>query len=176
MRTIPKPDPKEYANHASQYIDLLPDDGLVLQHLENNFFVVKKLIYSLPEEKLLYRYAEKKWSIKEVLIHMVDDERIYAYRSLCFARNEAKPLPGFDEKDYAYFSKADERSLQNIFEEYEAVRRATITLFNGLPEESFSRTGIGDSRHSSVRAMVYHIAGHELHHLSIIRDRYLKNN
>src|SRR5258705_10717203 len=147
MQTIEKPDPKEYTQHAAQYIDLLPDDGQVLQHLENNFITIKNLIFSLPAEKLLYRYAEKKWTIKEVLVHLVDDERIYAYRALCFARNEAKPLPGFDEKDYAYFSKANERDIKNIFEEYEAVRKSTIALFNGLSAEGLLRRGIADNRH-----------------------------
>jgi uncharacterized damage-inducible protein DinB len=172
MQTIKKPKYEEYTTHASQYIDLLPDDGMVLLHLQNNFSTIKNLILSLPVEKLLHRYAEKKWTIKEVLVHLVDDERIYAYRALCFARNDARSLPGFDEKDYAYFSKANERDIQNIFEEYEAVRKATIALFNGLPAEALLRRGIADNRHASVRAMVYHIAGHELHHLKIIREKY----
>ena len=173
MRIIRKPPVKEYTAHASMYIDLLPDDGRLLEHFANNFITIKKFILSLPPEKLLFRYAEKKWTIKEVLVHIVDDERIYAYRSLCFARNDNRPLPGFDEKDYAYYSGANERGIENIFEEYEAVRKSTIALFNGLPEEAFSRIGIADNRHASVSAMAFHMAGHELHHFNIIKERYL---
>ncbi|MBS1598163.1 MAG: DinB family protein [Bacteroidetes bacterium] len=173
MQFIKKPPAEEYNAYASKYIDLMPDDGMLLKHLENNFTTVKNFILPLPEEKLLFRYAEKKWTIKEVLVHIIDDERIYAYRAICFARNEKRPLPGFDENDYANYSNANERNLNNIFEEYEAVRKSTIALFNGLSPEVFLKTGIADGRHASVRALAFHIAGHELHHFNIIRERYL---
>ena len=132
-----------------------------------------------PEEKLLNRYAENKWNIKEILVHLIDYERIFAYRALRYAINNKTPLPGFEEKDYAIYSKANERSLDSIFEEYESVRKATLTLFNYLPEESFLRSGacIDDDgsiiNKRTVRALVYHIAGHELRHLNIIKQRYL---
>jgi len=174
MQIIPKPPVEEYTTHAAMYIDLLPDDGNLLEHMQNNFLMIRDFILALPAEKLLYRYAKSKWTIKEMLVHMVDDERIYAYRALCFARNEKISLPGFDEKHYAYYSNANERDIQNIFEEYEAVRKSTIALFNGISPDVFTRTGISDSRHASVRAMAYHIAGHELHHFNIIKERYLK--
>ena len=175
MRKIAKPLKGEYAPYADMYIKLLPDDSMVLQHLHDNFAVVKDLIYSLPEKLLNHRYAEGKWSIKEVLVHVVDDERIFAYRALCYARGEQMGLPGFDQDAYAAHSQADERSLDNIFEEYEAVRRSTIALFNGLPEDSLSRIGNGSGSFAgaSVRAMAYHLAGHELHHINLIKERYL---
>lgn len=156
-------------------MSLLPDDGQILTHLENNFQTVKDFIYALPEEKLLYRYAPEKWSIKEILVHIVDDERIFAYRALRFARNEQQNLIGFDQDSYTKYSQADSRALDNIFEEYEAVRLATVTLFNGLPEDSFLRMGhgTGTANDATVRALAYHIAGHELRHLNIIKERYL---
>jgi uncharacterized damage-inducible protein DinB len=175
MRSIPKPQPGEYPEYAEMYMKLVPDDGLILQHLKDNFRAAKELAYSLSNEKLLFRYEPGKWSVKEILVHIVDDERIYAYRALRFARNDKEGLVGFDQDSYAAYSQADERALDNIFEEYEAVRNSTIALFNGLPEDSLVRMGrgVGSAGSATVRAMAYHIAGHELHHLNIIRERYL---
>ena len=173
MREFSKPGAGEYAPYASMYIDLLPDDGQVLRHLRDNFDQVRRLVSSLPEETLTYRYASGKWSIKEILVHIVDDERIYAYRALRFARGDREELPGFEQDDYARTSGADERSLTSIFAEYEAVRQATIALFDGLPDEALERSGVADGKVMSVRAAAYHIAGHELHHLNVIRERYM---
>jgi uncharacterized damage-inducible protein DinB len=175
MRTIPKPLEGEYPPYAIMYMRLLPDDGLVLKHLWDNFIAVKEFIYSLPEKTLYHRYAEGKWSIKEVLVHIIDDERIFAYRALRFARGEQQNLIGFDQDAYAALSQADERDLDNIFEEYEAVRRSTIVLFNGLPEDSLTRMGKGTGtfNNATVRALAYHIAGHEQHHINLIKERYL---
>ena len=175
MRIIAKAKKGDFPAYAEMYMKLLPDDGLVLKHLADNFLMIKELIYSLPEEKLYYRYGTGKWSIKEVLIHIIDDERIFSYRALRFARNEQQNLIGFDQDSYAMYSEADKRQLDNIFDEYEAVRKATIALFNGLPENSFDRMGhgTGSFNDATVRALVYHIAGHELHHLNLIKARYL---
>ena len=173
MKLIQKPKPGEYPQYASMYIDLLPDDGLVLTRLEENFRLTKNFILSLPEEKLLYRYAPGKWTIKEILVHIIDDERIYSYRALRFARNDKTKLPGFEQDDFALHSNANERDLKNIFEEYEAVRKATITLFNGLDNETLTREGTADGNKATVRALAYHIAGHELHHINIIKEKYL---
>lgn len=175
MKRIPKPKPGEYPAYAEMYMKWLSDDDLILEHLKSNFQMVKDFIYQLPADKLFYRYAPGKWTIKEILVHIVDDERIYAYRAMAFARNEQQSLPGFDQDSYAIYSEANDRNLKNIFEEYEAVRHATITLFNGLPDKSFSRMGTGSSIHqrATVRALVYHIAGHELHHINFIRENYL---
>lgn len=175
MRIIAKAKKGDYPEYAEMYMKLLPDDGLVLKHLEDNFLKLKELIYSLPEEKLYHRYAKGKWSIKEVLVHIIDDERIFSYRALRFARNEQQNLIGFDQDSYALYSEADNRDLDNIFGEYEAVRKATITLFNGLPENSLDRMGHGTGtfNDATVRALVYHIAGHELHHINLIKTWYL---
>ena len=109
------------------------------------------------------------------MVHIIDDERIYGYRALRFARNDKTILPGFEQDAYAINSKANERSIVDIMEEYDYVRKSTISLFKNLPEEAFVRSGIADGRQASVRALVYHIAGHELHHLNIIKEKYLNN-
>lgn len=172
MRLIAKPQPGEYPPYAIMYIDLLPNDGLVLEHLHDNLQTIKAFIQSLPKEKLMYRYAADKWMIKEVLVHIIDDERIYAYRALRFARNDQTELPGFEQDDYARYSNANERSLKSILQEYAAVRKATIALFANLSEDAFMRTGVANNHSVSVRALAYHIAGHELHHLNLIKQRY----
>jgi uncharacterized damage-inducible protein DinB len=173
MKAIQKPKPGEYPEYASMYIDLLPDDGLVLTHLEENFRITKDFILSLPEERLLYRYAPGKWTIKEILVHIIDDERIYSYRALRFARNDNTKLPGFEQDGFTLHSNSNERELKNIFDEYEAVRKATIALFNGLNDEALTREGTADGKKATVRALAYHIAGHELHHINIIKEKYL---
>jgi uncharacterized damage-inducible protein DinB len=173
MRRLEKPKPGDYPPYASMYLDLLPDDGFILKHLEDNLKITIDLISPLPEEKLLYRYAKDKWTLKEVLVHIIDDERIYAYRALRFARNDQTELPGFEQDDYAHYSEANERTLESILEEYPAVRKATITLFENLSEEALARGGVANGNFVTVRALVYHIAGHELHHLNIVKEHYL---
>ena len=173
MKRIEKPLAGEYAPYADRYIGLLPSDGLVLKHLKSNLQATKDFILSLPEEKLNFRYAEGKWTIKEILVHVIDDERIYAYRALRFARNDKTELPGFEQDAYALNSGANERSVKNILKELTSVRRATISLFDGLDDEALTREGVADGNKVSVRALAYHIAGHELRHINIIKERYL---
>jgi uncharacterized damage-inducible protein DinB len=174
MNRIDKPNPGEYAPYAIMYIGLLPDDGLVLRHLRDNLRATRELILSLPEETLLFRYAPGKWTIKEILVHLSDDERIYSYRALRFARNDRTELPGFEQDDYARSSGANERDVRDILRELAAVREATIALFKSFDKEALLRSGVANGAVMSVRAAVYHLAGHELHHVNIIRERYLK--
>ncbi|WP_240723673.1 DinB family protein [Flavobacterium sp. J27] len=179
FRKINRPDKNEYPLYSQHYFDLIKTDTDILQELHDNFFRLKEFIYALPEEKLGYRYDKDKWTIKEILVHNMDDERIFAYRALRYARNDNTPLHGFEETNYATFSKANERSLDTIFEEYWSVRLATLLLFQNLPEESFTRKGSGIDtdgiikNERTVRALAYHIAGHELRHIKIIKERYL---
>jgi hypothetical protein len=173
MQKIQKPKEGEYNPYAIAYISLLPDDGLIIKHLKDNFKTTKGFILSIPEEKLQYRYAENKWTIKEILAHIMDDERIYAYRALRIARNDKTELPGFEQDDYVLYSRANERSLKNIFNEYRIIRNATISLFKSFDKAAFLRTGTANGHIVSVRALAYHIAGHELHHMNIIKERYL---
>ncbi|MEX0662370.1 MAG: DinB family protein [Balneolaceae bacterium] len=179
MKKIAPPKKSEYPSYSSIYMDLIDPNKDILDQLWDNFIELKKLIYSLSEEKLAYRYEEGKWTIKEILVHNIDDERIFSCRAMRFARNDNTPLPGFDQDLYAKFSGANSRTLDSIFEEYEAVRKGTITLFKYLPDESLMRKGAGIDFDGSiinertVRSFVYHIAGHELRHLNIIKERYL---
>jgi uncharacterized damage-inducible protein DinB len=173
MKQIEKPNPGEYAPYAIMYIGLLPDDGLVLDHLKNHLNLTRALIAPLPEERLTYRYAEGKWTIKEILLHIVDDERIYAYRALRFARRDRTELPGFEQDDYALHSAANDRTVADLLEEFATVRAATISLYQGLGDDALTRAGVASGNFMSVRAIAYHIAGHELHHLKIIQERYL---
>jgi uncharacterized damage-inducible protein DinB len=170
---IEKPGEGEYAPYAIRYIGLLPDDGLVLRHMEENLRATREFILSLPEEKLAHRYAEGKWTIKEILVHLSDDERIYAYRALRFARGDKTELPGFEQDDYAARSGANARDIEDILAEFADVRRATVSLFKGLDREALVRVGVADGKVMSVRAAAYHIAGHELRHVDIIKERYL---
>lgn len=174
MRTIPKPesDAGEYAPYAIMYIDLLPDDGLVLKHLADNLQAAKELAQSFSDEQLSTPHAEGEWTIKEILVHIIDDERIYAYRALRAARDDSTALPGFEQEDYVTTSNANARSLESILDEYAAVRMATITLFKYVPEEALTRACIANGHLMSVRAAVYHMAGHEVHHLNSIRENY----
>ncbi|HEV7892542.1 MAG TPA: DinB family protein [Pyrinomonadaceae bacterium] len=170
---IEKPGEGEYAPYAIRYIGLLPDDGLVLRHMEENLEATREFILSLPGERLTYRYAEGKWTIKEILVHISDDERIYAYRALRFARGDKTELPGFEQDDYAAHSGANARDIEDILAEFADVRRATVSLFKGLDREALVRVGVADGKVMSVRAAAYHIAGHELRHVNIIKERYL---
>lgn len=172
-RIIQRPAAGEFPPYASMYIDLIPNDGKLLYHLSCNLKSTMDLIQDLPTETLLHKYAEDKWTIKEVLVHVIDDERIYAYRALRFARNDKTELPGFDQDPYAYYSNANERSVESIIEEYQAVRMSTIALFNGFSDDVMLRRGIANNNEATVRALGYHIAGHELHHINIIKSKYL---
>src|SRR4030095_7311738 len=171
---IKKPHQEEYNPDIVLYINLIPGDGQLIKHLANNLKKIESFILSIPRKKLQYRYAENKWTIKEILVHLMDHERIYVYRALRIARNDKTPLPGYNADDYAPYSRANERSLKEIFEEYNTVRNATISLFKSFDEAAFLRTGMAIGHTVSARALAYHIAGHELHHMNIIKDRYLK--
>lgn len=173
LRSIEKPKEIEYAPYAIMYIGLLPDDGRVLQHLIENLRTTTDFIRSLPEARLAYRYSVGKWTIKEIMSHVVDDERIYSYRALRFARKDKTELPGFDQDDFALFSGANDRKIDDILDEFAAVRRSTVALFNSFTDEALLRGGVASGNVMSVRAAAYHIAGHELRHRNIIKERYL---
>lgn len=172
MKLIPKPKTGEYAPYTVMYIDLLPDDGLILQYLQDNLDNTFRFVGSLADDKLSYRHAEGEWTIKEILVHIIDDERIYCYRALRFARNDTIELPGFEQDEYVPYSAANDREIGAIIEEFASVRKATISFFKSLDEEALKRKGIGSGNIMSVRAAAYHIAGHELHHINSIKENY----
>jgi uncharacterized damage-inducible protein DinB len=173
MKLIEKPQPGEYPAYAIQYIGLLPNDGLLLQHLWDNLQTTIRLILALSEEQLHYRYAQDKWTIKEILGHIIDDERIYVYRALRFARNDPTEIPGFDPDHYVLYAGSNERSVKDLLQELTVVRQATIAFFSSVEDDAWIRMGIANGNQVSVRALAYHIAGHELRHINIIQERYL---
>jgi uncharacterized damage-inducible protein DinB len=174
MIAIAKPAAGEFPPYARMYIDRLPADGRVLDHMRAGLDAAMEMVRPLSEAQLAHRYAPGKWTVREVLVHVVDDERIYAYRALRFARGDTTPLPGFEQDAFARHSGANEREIGDIMEEYRAVRAATLALFRGLPEEAVARGGVADGNFVTVRALAFHIAGHESHHLEVIRERYLR--
>lgn len=172
-RIIHKPVTGEYAPYSIVYIDLIPDDGYVLQHLLDNVQITEELLIALPETKLISRCAEEEWTIKEIVAHVTDTERILSYRALRFARNDSTDLPGFDQDTYAAASGANSRHIEELLGELAAVRMATIALFSSFSEEVWQKSGRANGFPLSVRAALYQIAGHELHHVQSIKENYL---
>jgi uncharacterized damage-inducible protein DinB len=173
MNLIPKPQPGEYAPYAITYIAVVPDDGQVLTHLRDNLEATRAFIRTFSEEKLSTPHELGEWTIKEILVHVSDTERIFAYRALRFARQDSTPLSSFDQNAYVPASCATTRKIDAILEEYAAVRMATMTLFESFEEEVYARTGIASESRVSVRALAHIIAGHEQHHIDSIRANYL---
>jgi uncharacterized damage-inducible protein DinB len=172
MTHIPKPPANEYAPYTIAYIAQVPDDGRVLEHLKHNVEVIKQHIMALPEEKLATPCAPGEWTVKEILVHIMDSERVFAYRALRVARNDMTPLPGFEQEDYVPHSNANARSLDSIFAEYAAIRAATLTFFDSLDDAAWLRIGTASHNPVSVRASAFIIAGHELYHLASIKQNY----
>jgi hypothetical protein len=162
----------EYAPYYGKYINLVPEGDIVTilgQQIDNTL----ALLGSLSEAQAGSRYAPGKWSIKEVVGHLIDAERIFGYRVLRFARNDQTPLSGFEQDDYVSNGNFDEQSLSDLASEYEHVRQASIYLLRGLGGDAWDRRGMASDNEVSVRALAYIIAGHELHHLEVIRTKYL---
>jgi Mycothiol maleylpyruvate isomerase N-terminal domain. len=167
-----RPSPDEYPPFYAGYVAQVPD-GDVVEALIGGAEIAAALLHDVSEEVADHAYAEGKWTLKEVLLHCADAERIFAYRALRMARGDETPLPGWDENTYAPKSGASTRSLSSILDELESVREATVTLFQGLPEEAWSRAGVANGQPITVRAIAWITAGHLLHHLAVVQDRYL---
>ncbi len=169
---ITLPDASEYPSYNVSYISEVADTDLItaLKDTESKLTV---LVLNIPKEKEDYRYAPDKWSIKEVLLHITDAERVFAYRALRFARNDNTELSGFDENLWVPESNAAARTLEDILKEHHHVRQSTLSLFENMTEEISLRKGRANGKEISVRALGYVICGHALHHLQILKDRYL---
>jgi hypothetical protein len=128
---------------------------------------------AVSPERSLERYAPDKWSLREVVGHVIDAERIFAYRALTFARNDRTELPGFDQDPYVAAARSDTRDWRDLLEELELLRRANVLMFRGLDPEAWQRRGVASGNPITVRALAYIIAGHELHHLGVVRAKYL---
>jgi len=169
---IARPQQDEYVPYYHKYISLVPDGDLV-ETLRAQIGETLSLLRSIPEERGSHRYAPGKWSIKQVVGHMADVERVMTYRALRIARADATPLPGFDENAYVPAANFEARSLASLAHELEEVRRATIAFFETLEPEAAARRGSANNNPISARALAYIIAGHERHHVAILRERYL---
>ncbi|RED66216.1 DinB family protein [Cohnella lupini] len=167
-----RPRQEEYGTYYEQYIGLVPT-GNIVEFLADVLKTTSELLSDIPEDRGNYRYAPDKWSLKEVLGHINDNERVMAYRLLRFARGDRTPLAGYDQDEFMKGVSFDSLSLTEIIEDYISVRRSTLTLLRGLSEEAWSRRGIANDNEMSVKALAYIIAGHELHHLNIVKERYI---
>lgn len=162
----------EYNSYYQTYLSKTNDVQLN-EGLRCNMEKVISFLESISKNKLVYRYAEGKWTIKEMVLHIIDTERIFAYRALRIARQDQTPLPGFDQDAYVPTSKANDRSLESLLDEYKTVRHATIALFDSFDDEMLMQVGTASNSPLSVRAAGFILIGHENHHCEIIRERYL---
>jgi uncharacterized damage-inducible protein DinB len=162
----------EAANYYFTYIDCIPSDDIVAA-LESQLDPTLRLAATISEEQSLHRYAPGKWSIRELLNHVSDTERVFLYRALWFARGFETPLPSFDQEIAVPFAAADQFSWASHVEEFRAVRIATLAFFRNLPADAWTRSGVASGNPVTVRALAYIIAGHLAHHTTILRQRYL---
>lgn len=168
---VARPEPGEYAPYYDRYISLVPGTD-ILGTLNAQRRQMLLLLSGHDDSDGNFRYAPDKWSVKEVLGHVCDTERIFAYRALRIARADRTPIEGFEQDDYIRNSSFASRPLPEIIEDYIAVRRATLTLFRNLDEQAWMRRGIANNNEISVRALAYITAGHELHHRRILEEKY----
>ncbi|PJA99075.1 MAG: DNA damage-inducible protein DinB [Ignavibacteriales bacterium CG_4_9_14_3_um_filter_30_11] len=169
-----RPSKNDYAEYYHKYIQEIDGDN-IFEVLEKQLNATLNLFKNISEDKGNYSYAAGKWSIKEVIGHCIDTERIFAYRALCIARGEKKSLPGMEQDDYAKKGEFNRRTLKNLLNEYELVRKSNIILFNSFQEKVLQNRGIASDNEVTVLGLMFIIAGHELHHIKVIKEKYLKS-
>ena len=162
----------EYAPYYGTYISKAPDMDII-EGLRQNGKLIKEALESLPEDKWDHSYAPGKWTIKELVHHIIDTERIFSYRALRFGRGDTTDLPGFDQDDFVSGANSNSRTSVSLIAEYKAVRESTICLFESFSQDDLLRIGIASGSPMSVRALGFVIVGHETHHLNILNERYL---
>jgi len=167
-----RPLPVTYPAYFNNYIKLVPEDDIITGLINQTSHAVK-IFNSITEEQSKYRYDEDKWSIKQILQHISDTERIFCYRALAFARKDQNILPSFDENSYANHSNADQQQWAQLLEEFEAVRKSTHALFRSFTPEQLHSSGKVSDYSICVLALAYTTIGHTTHHINIIRERYL---
>ncbi len=170
---ISKPQPGEYAPYAEGYIAKVPN-GPILEILEYLRDSTYSFFSRMTAEQADYTYQEGKWTIKQNLAHIIDTERVFSFRAFCFSRGEQQPLPGFDQDDYMAHADLEGRTIQDLAHEFKAVRDSSLYVYRSLTDEQARAIGIASNHPVSVRALVYMTAGHELHHLDILKERYIK--
>ena len=172
MTNAGRPQTGEYNAYYQKYIDLASEDDIV-GALDVQSRETAVLLGNLTDDQAAHRYAPDKWSIKQIVGHITDAERVFAYRVLSIARGEAKPLPGFDQEPYVVNGGFDGRPMSDLAEELATVRRANVMMLRALSDEAWRRRGTASENPVSVRAIAYIMLGHERHHLGVIRERYL---
>ena len=165
--------PNEYGQFYANYLAQVSDEYTLVEELEISVHRLVKFVREIPMDKFDYRYAEGKWTIKDIVQHLIDTERVLAYRSLRFARKDQTPLHSFDENEYVDATAANKRTLTDLLQEYKAVRLSTLYLFKSFSNEELMYTGIASNNSFTVRAIGFIIAGHQKHHQRIIAERYL---
>ena len=167
-----RPEADECNDYFKRYINQVEGSDIlgILREGKDSF---SNYLKQIPAEKWDYSYAENKWTLKESLIHLIDAERVFAYRAMRVARNDQTPLPGFEQDDYVPYYNATNRSSKSVIEEYESVRAGTITLFESLEEEAFGFRGTASNGPITPLAVAFIIAGHQNHHQTLIEERYL---
>lgn len=163
----------EYASYYGNYIAQVTDEYTLIEELEISLHRYIKFVQDIPMDKFDYRYAEGKWTIKDIIQHIIDAERIFSYRALRFARNDKAELPGFEENEYVEEANGNQRSIMELLTELSSVRHATLLLFKSFNEEQLCRIGIASNNPMSVRAIGFVIIGHQNHHQKIFEERYL---
>lgn len=168
---IPRPAPTEYAKPFARYVDRVQGDDAI-EALATQIEDTTRLLRGVDESRGGYRYAPGKWSIKETITHMTDAERVFSYRALHFARQDGVALPPFDENEWASRYRSDARPLTELIDELRAVRASTLALFHGLDSDELAHVGVANQNPMTARGAAWTIAGHELHHVNVLRERY----
>lgn len=169
---ISAPDRTEFADYYLPYVEKVAGND-VMSVLDEQLGETLSILERIPEERSLYRYAPDKWSIRQIMSHINDTERLFSFRAFWFARGLAEPLPSFDQDDAVALAGADERTWSSHLDEFKSVRAATLTLFENLPPEAWMRRGVASGNPVTVRALAYICAGHLTHHVQVLHERYL---
>ncbi len=168
---LTRPEASEHAAYYGKYIALVPGNDIV-HALEMQGRETAELLDRLSDSQGAHRYAPDKWTVKEVIGHITDSERVFAYRALRIARGDQTPIEGFEQDDYVRSAQFDRLSVSELAAEFTTVRKATLSLFKSLQPDAWTRRGVANQNEVSVRALAYMIAGHELHHRQILKDKY----
>ena len=166
-----RPSEKDFAPYYKSYIEQVIGDD-ILNVLEDQLNTAVKFLNSIPEEKGTHAYAEGKWSVKELLGHVIDCERVFAYRALCIARGEKQSLPGFEQNDYVEEAAFNKRTLKDLADEFSLVRKSNLALFKSFSDKELNKRGLANENEVTVCAILFIIAGHCMHHIKVLKERY----
>ncbi len=172
MKKIPKPKKSDYNEYYAAYVDKVKDQN-VYTLLRRNAYAVPAMLYDLPDDKWHYRYADGKWSLAEVIMHLIDSEQVFCYRMMRIARGDKTPLAGFDQNAFVESCGVESRTKESVIDEYYTTRKATMCLIDGLEDDVAENIGNASEFDVSVAALCHIIAGHEVHHINVIKARYL---